>query len=87
MARPKCIMCGAELDWSAMMSSCFLTGGQRCGSEDCHTKAMEYSGKRDAILKQYTEEKLRVLFPIKERQDTDIFLLEQEYLKGKKATE
>lgn len=59
---------------------CRYMGGFRCEKDSCEEKASEYALKKDAAHKKFRAEKERVLAPIKGILDTELFLLERQYL-------
>lgn len=73
----KCVVCGKPASFDSV---CMFTHKPRCSDPKCFEAAQEYAKRKDEILKDFSNEKERVLRPLKDKLDTELFLIEREYL-------
>jgi len=80
----ECIVCGETFPLTELTAAtCIYTGGSRCSKGECLTKARKWKQKRDEIISNFAIEKERILKPWIEKLNSELFLLDREYLKGK----
>ena len=77
-SHPRCVFCGKL----AMIDGiCGISGEHRCYDDVCMDLATRYASKKDSILSDFANEKERVLRPLKEKLDMDLFLHGRDSLK------
>jgi len=78
MLTDRCVICGKEIPVTD--SICIFTGKSRCDARDCYLRAKEYRDKVNTILADFATNKEILIRPLKAKLDTELFLLERDYL-------
>ena len=78
MITQRCVFCGTPAQIEGI---CVYSMKERCSKKECLEKSKEYGANKDRILAYYADEKERVLRPIKEQLDTELFLLDRDSFK------
>ena len=73
----KCAFCG-EIHFSTV--SHLFTNKHLCDKEECKKKAVDYEKEKDRIINEFANEKERILKPLKEKLEMDLFFNDRKFL-------